>query len=496
MRVIGMEISELGFKAVEIKLKGRYPKVLGFCLGEFAKDRPKGELIREALREKGFGSGAVNLAFPEKPFIHRLIELPPLTRRELSIALPREVDYEMSNLIEGDFDYAYQLVEGGAMVAAASRKVIRGCLEVAEEAGLRCSVLTTVPSALLNLLKLKGRYLVGPTLFVHVGGRTCHLSIGEGERLMFATSMPAQGEEGELDKLVSRAARAAFLFRERYGRKVSYVMVSGEPERLTRLAGGLRDGLGIAVEIFDHKGALDTSPLGEEMGLFQSLVPSFAVPIGLALKRPKDFQLNLLSGGVGRPLFGMGRAKEVIALALSGLILIGLISYSSIELGEVERRYEASLAELKSSLERLRSMREESEGIKREREVYASRLKLLRRLGVRGELWARALEALRGAVPEGIVLRSVTIKREGAAWRMSLRGEVEAEELLESVTLYNRFLSNLRRCPFFKNPQAGPLQPSAEGRRFEVSCELGWRPLVISPGEGRGSPPSSESSGG
>ena len=269
-------------------------------------------------------------------------------------------------------------------------------------------------------------------------------------------------------------------------------MISGEPERLTSFAAGLRDGLRIAVEIFDHKGALDTTPLGEEMSAFQGLVPSLAVPIGLALKKPKDFQLNLLSPGISYPLFELGRIRRSLALSAAGLALIGLVSYSSIELGKAERVYKSSLAELKSSLTRLRSVRKRCEEIKRKREVYTARLKLLDNLRIRGELWSKALEALRAAVPDEIVLQSVTIEREGPKWRVVIRGEVEAEELLKAMSAYNRFYLALKGCPFFKNLLAGSLQPSSEGKRgFEITCELGWRPLIISSGGERGSSPSS-----
>lgn len=485
--IIGMEISRSYLKSVEMKPKGKYPELLGFSMIEFDTEEDRSARIRYMLKERGFRSRIVNLAPTGIMPVHRLIDLPPMSKKEMEVVVPREIKYEIADLGE-DLSFDYQTVEGGAMVVAAPDQFTRDYLSLVEDAGLKCSVFATIPLALSNLLKLKGGPAFSPSLFVHLGGGNYYIAVCSEDKLFFASAYPLQpGGDRDVERVAARVIESISFFKDRFHQEISGTILSGDADKLDILAEALKQESGTAVEIFNPMGALDITRLGEEAQMFQNLIPSFAVPIGLALKGKKNFQMNLLSTSRGRALAPRWGAPKKVALAavIFSFFSFMIMTYVFVGLSKAERHYQRKLEMLGSSISKLTSSLGECNEIEKKREVYQTRGEFLQGLEERSILWSKAFEELRALVPDGIAFRSLDIERVKDRWQVSIIGETAASDLLASITACDRFFSALRKSPFFTNVscQQPLISSPSETKGFEITCGLKWRPLIISEGE-------------
>jgi Tfp pilus assembly PilM family ATPase len=492
--IIGMELSESHLKAVEIQPGGRYPKLLNFSMIEFDMVEGKSTAIRRTLKERGFGSRTVNLAASDIMLVHRLIDLPPMSKKEMQVVVPREIEYQIADtwtaspitMMGKDFSFDYQLVEGGVMAIAAPNRLIRDSLSFVQDAGLKCQVFATIPLALVNLPQLRNESPSDTSLLVHPSAGSCYMAICSRDELLFANVFPAQlAEDGNVERIVSRVTKAVVFFKRRFNREVDSVTLSGETSGPNNLAEAIGQELGITVEAFDPEETLDITPLGDEAQAFQELMPSFAVPIGLALRGKKDFRMNLLptSKGAGLAL-GLSKAKKVaLAVAILSLLSSIIMAYMSVGLSKVEKQHRRTLETLEASISGLKPILAEQNRTETEREIYEARGRFLQRLRERNILLSKTFEELRAITPDQIILSSLHLERTAKdGWQLNIKGEISAGDILTAITEYNNFSLALKASPFFINVSALPPSFSSSSRQkgIEITCRLKWNPLIIS----------------
>ena len=471
--IIGMELSESYVKLVEIKPRGEYPELLNYSMIEFDTAEERSAKIRRVLKERGFRSKVVHLASSDVMSVHKLMELPPMSDKEMKIVVSRELKYEIAD----DFSMGYQTVEGGVMVVAVPNKSIEDDLSLIENAGLKCPVFVTIPLALQNLLELKGETMSGTSVLAHLGKGNCYIAIGSRDKLFFATRFPIQMEgDKDTERLVSRVAKSFLFVKEHLQMEVNSVILSGGDE-LSVLAEALEEELKIAVEVFDPMGSLDITRLGEEAQTFHSLIPSFAVPIGLALKNPKNFQINLLSTPKGVALGGVwGGVRRKVTLA-AGISFIILMIFVSVKLSKSKEQYQTNLANLESSISESQLLLKKHDEIERERELYKTRAGFLQVLKERSILWSKTLEELQALVPDEIALRSLNVERVKDGWQVNIKGKITTSDFFTAIAVYDRLSRALKESPFFTN--VSPQLSIGESREFEITCELKWKPLIV-----------------
>jgi hypothetical protein len=198
------------------------------------------------------------------------------------------------------------------------------------------------------------------------------------------------------------------------------------------------------VEVFDPKGGVEVAGLLGEGSAWRAAVPSLAIPLGLATRRP-EVGISLLPREVQERKWASVR-RVALGGIVAATVTVGVIGLVALEKGErnLRRALQAHVNTLSTVEEQIRDVEE----VERERELHRARASLLERGVWSGPVWIGILREISLYAHPDLLLNSLKMEEGADGYRMVLKGEVTSRTPYEAHVAFNRFYEGLQQSPF------------------------------------------------
>lgn len=479
-RYVGIEITPLHIRLIEMSPTAP-PKVHNFFSANLfsAHSENVSQQLSSAISNIDIKTRKARIAMSET-LTHRVFALPPIPENELDILVGKEVKNILPATQTQETVFDWQIIgddEGGkksVLTAVVLSSEVRKQAGFVDAVGFSPDLITTIPCALYNSLKLIEGIHSKPSVLLHFGGLKIYAIFMRKGKWVFH-------REFEQDPNSSGAPwqeiiRTFHYYQQLFkGEAVEKIIVSGDVTTETENA--CAEVFKIQAERFSP--ALDLSPLKGRAEEFRQVISEYALPIGLASKAAKEC-VNLVLPEITRKIRAkvikkyavMGLAVLVIFMGMSYWRLLHAVSGSE----RVYRKKKQELASLEPYL-----------AAKKKQDVYRGNQSLLWNID-NHSVWMETLRELNRIIAPEMVFQNLRIKREGEKVAVNIKGGVFTADNTAGLEIFNRFYSQLTASPFFTKLLINPdnilfTQPNdAEGSTtahlsFEISGELS--PLEI-----------------
>jgi type IV pilus assembly protein PilM len=378
-RIVGLDIGTSAIRAVELTVGEGAKPVLeaygqvglppGTVVDGEIRDRAGAvQAIQRLWRDGGFSEKRVLIGVAGLRAITRELDMPMLPLDELDNAVRFQADevipFPMERTALSSKVIAQYTDKEGAptlrvLVAAAHRDLIDSVVAVAQGAGLEPVGIDLNTAALVRCL-YDSNFTGGPEAIVSVGAGLTLVVVHQGGVLQFVRTVDLGGESitkaiastldlpvvdaeaikrrlgesGEADprarsaiehavgELVTEVHNSIRFFSSLPGRgAVGRVLVTGAGARIDGFLAALQDGLDMPVIAASPLSMVDTSrlPISEEQA--ESINPTLAVPVGLAIPDPSGRPFNLLPAEVMQEA-GERKARRVLIGVGIGIVVV------------------------------------------------------------------------------------------------------------------------------------------------------------------------------
>lgn len=479
-RYVGIEITPLHIRLIEMSPTAP-PKVHNFFSTNLfsAHAENVSQQLSSAISNIDIKTRKARIAMSET-LTHRVFALPPIPEKELDILVGKEVKNILPATQTQETVFDWQIIgddEGGkksVLTAVVLSSEVRKQAGFVDAVGFSPDLITTIPCALYNSLKLIEGIHSKPSVLLHFGGLKIYaIFMRKGKWVFHREFEQDPNSRGVPWQEIIRT----FLYYQQLfkGEAVEKIIVSGSVT--AEIEKACSEVFKIHVERFSP--ALDLSPLKGRSEEFRQVIYEYALIIGLTSNATKDC-INLILPEITRKI----RAKIInkyAAVCLAFIIVIMGISYWRLlhAVSCSERVYLKNRQEL-SSLEPYLS-------VKKKQDIYRENQSLLWNID-NHSVWMEALRELNLLVTPEIVFQNLNFKRNEERVVVHIAGGVFTPDNTAGLEIFNRFYSRLASSPFFTKLMINPdniifTQPNdAEGSTtahlsFEISGELS--PLEI-----------------
>ena len=344
--VVGLDIGSSAVKAVELKAAGRGYRVAAFGTeavppdsivdGAIIDGAAVADAIRRVFESKAFKTKEVAASLSGNAVIVKKISLPVMTSAELDESIYWEAEQYIPFDIQ-DVNLDYQILESGKSEAGGTMEVLLGAAKkekiadytgVIAQAGRTPIVVDVDAFALQNAYELNYGFEPGAVVvLLNAGASAININIIAGGQSVFTRDISLGGnayteavqrelnlpfESAELLKKgvpvdgatfedvvpVLRAMTENVLLEVQKtfdffkataaSERIDRIMLSGGASRVEGFTEALQERFGTAVEMFDpfRKVALDGKKYSQEQR--ETIAPTAAVAVGLALRRAGD----------------------------------------------------------------------------------------------------------------------------------------------------------------------------------------------------------------
>ena len=446
-RSIGIDITPSQIKLVEADSSAVPPRVFCFySLNLFSSHSENiSQQMRAALSYINPRTKKARMAISDSS-LHHLLPLPPMPAREMRMVVEQELKGTLSvPLPEMGFGYLIMGEEEGkkiVLAAAAPWSLVSEEARFLQDLHLIPELITTVPIALFNSLRLMEGVNQGLVGHIHLGEAKGHILIVREGRWAFHREFP---RSPTTEEVLSEIHRSLLYFGQQLsGEEIRRVFLSGTG--IDVLEKELGETLKVEVEPFLPP--LDLSPLKGRANEFRQILPEFAIPLGLAGKRAKD-TVTLLGPRAVQRGYGAILKKATIAGIVATALTVG-VGYAW--LSNAISTYNKILQEKRGELKRL----EPYIAAQKERELYGKHLAFLKNFD-HHLLWTELLRELSLLAPPEMAFQSLTLKREGDKIKAAIKGEVfipKGSSVDQGI--FNRFYSQMVSSPFFAQVEVDP----------------------------------------
>lgn len=477
--ILGIEYSKDAIKVVEVSYARRM-KVLNFALiesGAIPQERRQEQLLH-TLQTRGFEARQAIVAFSGPNIEHKLLQLPPLSGREMEFVMAREARKAMASK---NMVWTYQALESKEEVGIPKSQVllvtadadgIKGVQELFSPAKFKIVQITTVAESLVRLLSNTGVWKKDAVkCVVHLTGNRGHiLFVREGILLL---SRDIQFEYGDVSneeltgRLVTELKRSSLFFRQNFPQaNIDEMLFSGDNKLLGSLAAASKQEFGVESGMVRYEDLLDTSGLRGDWDTLRFNLPALSVALGAAWRKTPGEGVNLLpnSKPASRKSAAVGRlAKFLVPTAAAMVLFSG--SY-----------YFAAKSKIEPRQKQLQQKKAELQGILAaagEKQRVAERDAAIVKMTKPTEL-TEVLRSLGFVTPDTAALENIQVqKREKPV--LVIKGSIVGS-FTRTFGDLNTFLGNLRQIPGIANVKQKVSPSESEGEmtriRFEVECDL------------------------
>lgn len=445
---LGIEITSSQIKLVEMDSSTFPPRVFRFFSVNLLSSHPENisQQMQAALSHINPRTKKARIALNDS-YSQHFLSLPPIPEKEMRGVVGRELKVALTvPLQEMVFGYRVMGEEEEqkkkiVLAIAASSGSVRKQVLFLKDLGLTPELITTVPVALFNALKLMGEVDQGFIAHIHLEELKGHILFVRDGRWTFCREFLRSPNTRET---LAEVQRSFLYIRQQFrGEEIRRVFLSGHGTE------GLEKDLGetLGVDVERLLPTLDLSPLKGRAKEFNQILHEFTIPLGLAGKRVKD-TVNLLASQASERGYGAILKKVAFAGIVLSALIIGL---SYLWLSNAVSTSNRMLQEKREALKRL----EPYIATQKERKLYWKNLAFFNDFDYH-LLWAETLRDLSLLVPPEMALQSLTLKREGDKIKASIRGKVFAPKASEGQATFNRFYSQMGSSPFFAKVEIDP----------------------------------------
>lgn len=497
--IVGIEIDSLQIRFVWMDSSTKPAKVLDFGVVNLLSTHPENvaQQLMAVVKKRGLEGQKASLAVSDSAIVHHTITTPPLSSRDMQMAVKREtkkaivlpldkVIYDWKVLRDIDVTEGRKrevLIVVAPSITISTQKLLL------KQSGLKPLVLTTIPLTLLNALTFmeEGNKT---TAFVHLGETEGYILFARNGLWCFSRNFPLGTKDKESNGM-SEIHRSILYFNLHFhGEGVERVILSGKVEELRLLIENWKEMYGaedidLNFNKFDPSHNLDLTPLGGRAKEFREIAVRMVIPLGLARGTPKDLLTNLLSVHNNEKGSQLIR-KRMLILLIAVFFLFTIGGY--VELLQRTNYYSQILHEKRASLQKFQPLLQEAEEVQKQRSLYQRRLEFLQQFTVKKNIWVKVLQELSWLVPEEVVLKSLKLEHIEGKVRANIKGEATASDQAIALSALNCFRSGLKGSALFANieyllPQINQFRQSAdssfpgseEGRikvNFEIKCDI------------------------
>jgi Tfp pilus assembly PilM family ATPase len=494
-RILGIEISAQTTKIIEVS-PARRVKLFNFAVIENASVDParRVEQIQHTLRSRGFESRNAFVAISGAGTEHRLLTLPVLSDREMHFVMTREA----KKLGGAESVWAYERLKtkeelgvqkDQILLVSTDQTVVNDVLKFLTLANINVGQITTIPEAILNLMRQSGIVRNDSVkLVVHVSGARAHVLFIEGGSLMLTRDFPLDydgiARNEQVSRLLTEMKRSILFFKQNFPQaQVQEIVYSGDSEMTATLSTESRYELGMETSVMKFDDMLDSSGFRGDFSEFRHHIPAMAAAIGAAWRKTPAAGINLVPGRKPAPraaTTGLDRLANAAA-GIAILILLAAVTFFYLQSSSVR----GALAVMRLREAEVRPKAEQAAAAREVRALAAAREAIIESTRPAAD-WLEVFRGLSLVVPESAVFDSVHIETNPNAV-LTIRGQMLAASAAQANADFNAFFTRLRGMPSFSNiAMSRPLTVANEtelvaaaatpGPRsrlsFEVKCEL------------------------
>lgn len=408
------------------------------------------------LQRAGIRSSAAAVVLSGPEVVHRVLEFPPMSLKELEPVVAREIRL-LGETAGKDVVFDWELIgesqEGSlerlrVLVAIAPKSQVDATVETLKACRLKPVLVTTIPLSLLRALKFIGGEAVGFRVVLYLGTEQGYLlGLRHGAwgflREFSGRSKDSEGE-GFLEEATREASRAFLYFGQRHREEQKIAFLLGGEQRLDALKVRVQQELGADAEVVRPGHFVDLTPLKQRAGAFRDSFPGFLVTLGLVAASAQS-GINLAPKALRRvvrfrPQFDLTFFQRPAWLFLAFLLLIGVQWFLNLSEAKYRKLLEDRVA-LYAQWVPAGQRAEEGRGLHENERLLARALGESRAADTS---WATLFKWLSRLVPPDLVLQSVSLRSDQGKWQAQLRGEVIAPDFYSAQAAFNRFYRALK----------------------------------------------------
>jgi len=481
---------ELGRTVAAAQIKGdRHPEIQAAGQSAHAgfEGAELGEWLRKWLDTIDSSAKSAHTVLVDEEVYHYLVTMPEMSDSDRHLAAGAEVR-KLSPVPAGQLAYSHVGVgavqEDGVakervLISAVDRAAVNNARSVVEAAGLTADVVTTVPAALVKANELLPPSAGGTAMAYLSAGRS-YLVVFQDGVVELVRDFVLRSDDRDFDpqamtELITSELRRSFLYfgQRAQGATVDRLVLTGPMANMSDVAARLREGLGIAVELFDGSGQVDlgTTDSFDQPALAVSLgAATMAANAGGSLIAPEELNENRARRAISSGAW----VAAAILVVLLGLALLAFLN------GTVaQRQLSAIQARIAERQPEIRA----AQGRSRERLNHAVRAQLLEQRALESTLVGAMLQRIGQRVPEQLALETMSLRpvagpAGSSYWDIELGGLVFGATRSESQAVFSRFYALLESDPLVdaahltESLQVGDAS-ARQVRRFETSTGRG-----------------------
>jgi Tfp pilus assembly PilM family ATPase len=501
--ILGIEYASDRIKIVEVVF-GRKLKVLNFAVIDNRNVDParRTEQLNHTLQVRGFAAKEAIIATSGGNAEHRLLTLPPLSTREMHFVMQREAK-KLAPTGMAEMLWSYDVLKtkeelgikkNQILLVTAERPMVDTAQNLMTQSRVKLQQVTTIPEAILNLLRQAGAWKKEAVrTVVHFAGTGVHIMFAQDGTLLLSREIhfdsADMAQEEQADRLSNELKRSMLYFRQNFPQsQLDQIVFSGDNDILGTLATRSSEELGVEGSILRFEDSLDTSGFRGNWDEFRFHLPSLTAALGAAWRKtPGISGINLLPGKTqakqeaGLNPTKVARAACIVAASIA--LIVGL-DYLR-ERGQID----AMRRDLTQRAVAVEPKLQQMVQYETSRNLAGQRAAFLKTVESHTD-WTELLRAISFIVPSTAVFEEMRMES-GETPKITIRGYVLAASAAEGNADFNRFFSALSALPSFKTvtmPKPTVVSvvdsgSSAPGKvtnvsmqaskvTFEVACEL------------------------
>lgn len=434
--------------------------------------------------------------------VHRFMLLPPARAEDLEALARREARRDLEAL-EAPGEHTSSGVAIGAirrmpagdrreaLVVAAPAEDVRRRLQPLVDAGFVIERVVTPPLALASAARMCGATPPGAThAYLAIAGDAMVLAVVRNGLLLFVREMPWGHEsdiaaesrpDGHLAAFTARLAaeirRTLLFLGQSIKAEVDRVLVCGDLPELRSMTFPLMEALELEMETLDSMQGIDVTAIPEPADAFHEQVAALRLAWGVAADDAPGINLlpaDIIAAREARRLrlmLGGGVAAAVAAGAI-------LFWQADATARERERALHDLQRQVSTSEPRAHAFAQGRE----QQSLDRVRLSALEALDSQGPRLARVLEVMAQAAPPEIVLKTLSVRPDTAAWRLTVAGLAVTRDPALAQAAINRYLRDLQASPYLGAPVRSPSLRMRVGTEPGEPTEEGAAPPALAPG--------------
>lgn len=388
---------------------------------------------------------------------HKIIVMPDVKGKTLRDALETEVikstgpGYQFREQDLGEVPGPGNKVNRKMVTAGMKIDALEQLSRMFAASRTKANLYTTYPMALQVLLDKLGILADGPLGFVDFDQPTSRIVIFKGKEVRVTREV----DVAEPDKDPDRSTLAMDIYRTLLFYNETY-----PEERVNKLVLAGSSGNPQTVDKLKEKTAAEIIPLAPEElfpGIEETSHPHPGC-LGLALVNPDDFDFGFV------PFSVVEKRKTRRTLGLSSSVSLGVllicalaISRYSFDLRDLNVYHGGIKGKIKMKEDRLRDLTLEfvSQSIETSQPP-----------------WSEILMELAAVVPQGVALKTLTLKKVRNVWQGNVTGIAHGSDEINSLLMVEELQSNFVQSPLFTNAKLAKRELQAKSVAFEITYQL------------------------